>query len=64
MAEKTYFAPGLLLGGAVLAILSLMLWHFLPIPAHSPPFVATPLLALACGGLEMWRERARRRPRP
>jgi 4-hydroxybenzoate polyprenyltransferase len=49
----------LLIGGALLALLGLILWWQLPIPNAFPPYLFTALLAAAYGGYEIWRTRAR-----
>jgi hypothetical protein len=49
MSEDLFLARLFLIGGAALALVGLVLWFALPIPSQLPPFVLTPLLALAYG---------------
>jgi len=53
-----------LIGGAVLALVSLLLWFFLPIASTLPPFLLTPLLALGYGAYCWWRTSRATRPKP
>jgi hypothetical protein len=49
MLERSFLARRFLLGGALLAVISLILWFILPIHMSFPPYLATALLALAYG---------------
>ncbi len=53
MSERTVLARWLLIGGAVLLVMSLVLWFTLPIRMNVPPYLTTALLALAYG-LACW----------
>ncbi len=57
MLARLSFAHCLLLGGALLAVLSLVLWKCLPIAMSWPPFGLTALLALVAGAVDLALER-------
>ncbi len=57
MSERLFMARLFLVGGGLLAVISLILWAALPIPSMFPPYLATALLALGCGGVCQWRGR-------
>ena len=50
MPEHSFLARWFLIGGAVLAVISVVLWLALPIPMSFPPYLATAVLAVAYGG--------------
>jgi len=49
MPEHVFLARWFLIGGAALAVISIILWLALPISMSFPPYLATALLALAYG---------------
>jgi hypothetical protein len=58
MPERLFMARLFLMGGALLAAISLILWFVLRIPAMFPPYLATALLALGYGAACRWRGRS------
>jgi uncharacterized membrane protein len=57
MPERLFMARLFLMGGALLAVIGLILWFALPIPAMFPPYLATALLALGYGAACRWADR-------
>jgi hypothetical protein len=49
MSDCVFIARLFLISGAVLAIVGMILWFTLPIPAMFPPYLVTALLALVYG---------------
>jgi len=49
MPDHVFIARLFLITGAVLAIVGMILWFTLPIPAMFPPYLVTALLALGYG---------------
>jgi hypothetical protein len=49
MSERRFMARLFLIGGGLVAVLGVLLWFVLPIPAMFPPFLLTALLALGYG---------------
>jgi hypothetical protein len=54
MPDRLFMARIFLLGGGLLAVVSLVLWFVLPIPAMFPPYLATGLLAFGYGAYCRW----------
>jgi len=49
MPDRVFIARLFLISGAVLALVGMILWFTLPIPAAFPPYLVTALLALVYG---------------
>jgi hypothetical protein len=49
MPDRVFIARLFLISGALLAVVSAILWFTLPIPAMFPPYLVTALLALIYG---------------
>jgi hypothetical protein len=54
MPERFLMARLFLLGGGLLAVISLILWFVLPIPSMFPPYLGTAMLALGYGAACRW----------
>jgi hypothetical protein len=54
MPERLFMARLFLMSGALLAVISLILWCWLRIPLMFPPYLATALLALGYGAICRW----------
>jgi hypothetical protein len=59
MPEHFFMARLFLMSGALLAVISLILWYWLRIPSIFPPYLATALLALGYGAVCRWRGSSR-----
>jgi len=64
MFERSFLARWFLIGGGVLAIVSLVLWLALPIRMSLPPYLLTAVLAIAYGGVCLKSNRPRRGRKP
>jgi hypothetical protein len=58
MLERLFMARLFLMGGALLAVIGLVLWFVLPVPSMFPPYLVTGLLALGYGAACWWRSRS------
>jgi len=59
MLERFFMARLFLIGGALLAVLGLILWFVLPVPAMFPPYLVTASAALCYGAACRWWRRPR-----
>jgi hypothetical protein len=55
MPEPLSMARWFLIGGALLAVIGLVLWFVLPFSSTFPPYLPTALLALGYGAACRWR---------
>jgi hypothetical protein len=54
MPERLFMARLFMTTGVLLAVIGLILWFVLRIPAIFPPYLVTALLALGYGGYCRW----------
>jgi uncharacterized membrane protein YqjE len=57
MPEHLFLARLFLIGGGLMAIISLILWFVLPMSSMVPPYLGTAILALGYGAFCRWRDR-------